>query len=238
MSGIGLQDTNEIKFRMTPKTGLAIFAAAIIIGLVELIFPSRLALILNIALPIPFGVALLYIHFCFKNWKFGFLKPFLISLCVIAPVVVGVKSAVYRFSGGPIFVFMAVDFIMGFIVAGIAAVRFGLMDDREKEIVIGIFLGVFVYVAILTDAYAKHFNYLLDSSEPTAYMVEVVDKEERHTSTRNGGQRTHYYLEIVVEGKKYSIDVGESTYESYDVGDPYSLEMYQGAFERAFVIPK
>jgi hypothetical protein len=223
---------------MKPKTGLAIFAAIAAVGMMELLLPDRASLIGNIVLPVPMGVALLCIHFCFRNRKFGFLKPFLISLCVIAPVVVGGKSTVYCFSGGPIFVFMAVDFIIGFIVACVAAVKFGLMEDREKEIVICILIGTFVYVSILTDAYAKHFNYLLDSGETTAYTVDVIDKEKDVRHRRHGGSNTTYSLKIRVEGKVYRIIVNESAYNSYEVGDPYSLERYQGAFGRPFVIPK
>ena len=236
MASLTIEDQNRPKSLLTLKISMAFVAAFVAVLLTDWALPNRVTLILNIVLPLFAGAVLLFLRLYFKNCKFGFLKPFLISLCIIAPLAVGIKSAVYRFENGSLFVFMAVDFIIGFIVACVVTVRFGLMKDLEKGIVIGILIGTFFYVSILTDAYAKHFNYLFDSGEPTAYTVEITDKETHTRHTR--GSKTSYYLEVRVEGKRYRIDVNESTYNSYEEGDPYSLARYQGAFGKPFVIPE
>ena len=237
MSEIGIQNTNEIKFQMAPKTGLAILVAVALIGLMEWLFPSRLALILNIVLPIPAGAALLYIHVRFRSWDFEFLKPFLILLCCGSSIIVLVKSFFYHFPGGPFFVFMAVDLIIGLIVAGFAAIKFGLMEDKKKETVIVIFFVALLFASLLTDAYAKHFNYLFDSNESVEYTTDII-KKKKEESYRRGKKRMIYHLDFRVKGQNYSVQVNESEYEKYEVGDSYTIELHEGAFKKPFILLK
>lgn len=237
MSEIGIQDTNEIKFQMAPKTGLSILVAVAFIGLIEWLLPSRLTLILNIVLPVLAGAALLCIHFRFKNLKFGFLKPFLILLCCGSLIIVFGKQFLYHYPGGPFYVFIAVDLIVGLIVAGFAAVKFGLMEDKKKETVIVIFFVALLFASLLTDAYAKHFNYLFDSNEPVEYTTDIIKKRKEETYHR-GKNRTIYHLDFRVKGKKYSVQVNKSEYEKYEIGDSYTIELRESAFKKPFVLLK
>ena len=238
MSEITIQDMNRIEFRMAPKTVMAILAAIVAALAMELLLPSRVSLILNIVMPLIAGLALLYMRIRFKNWEFGFLKPFLILLCFISPVIVLVKSFFYHVPGGPFYVFMMIDLIIGFIVAIIVKVKFGLEQDREKAVVISIFVAAFIFGSLLTDAYAKHFNYLFDSNEPVEYTTDIIQKREQEHSRRGRGSRTIYSLDLLVEGKKYSIQVNVSEYENYEIGDPYTVELHEGAFGKPFVLLK
>ena len=235
MSSLTIEDQNRTEVRLSPVVGAAIVSAFGFVLLTELALPRRVSLVLNIALPILEGMALLSMRLRFQNRKFGFLKPFLLTLCLISPVLIGAKSVLYVFPGSPLFTFKPTVLIIGFIVAAVAAVRFGFMEDREAPIIAAILILTFFFVSVLTDAYAKHFNYLLDSSEPTEYMVEIIDKET-HVSHKDGKRRTSYSVEVLVEGKSYSIYVSEVEYNACAIGDPCSLDLYQGAFGKPFVI--
>ena len=237
MSSLAIEDQNRPKSPFTIKAGVAIISALGVAVLMELAIPRRTALILNIALPILAGAALLFVRLRFKNRKFRFLMPFLLTLCFISPVFVGAKSMLYLFPGAPLFTFKPAVLIIGLIAATFAAVRFGFMEDRGAPIIAAILILTFLFVSVLTDAYMKHFNYLLDSAEPTAYMVEIIDKET-HVSHNNGKRRTSYTVEVLVEGKPYVIRVSEAEYNAYEIGDPCSLDLYRGAFGRPFVIPE
>lgn len=237
MSSLTIEDQNRTEFRFSPIVGAAIISALGAVLLTELLLARRVSLILNITLPILAGVALLSMRLRFQNRKFGFLKPFLLTLCFFSPVLVGAKSVLYLFPGSPLFTFKPIVLIIGFIAAAFAAVRFGFMEDREAPIIAAILILTFLFVSVLADAYAKHFNYLWDSSEPTEYMVEIIDKET-HVSHKNGKRRTSYSVEVLVEEKSYSIYVSEAEYNAYEIGDPCSLDLYQGAFRKPFVIPE
>lgn len=237
MSSLTIEDQNRTEFRFSPIVGAAIISALGAVLLTELLLARRVSLILNITLPILAGVALLSMRLRFQNRRFGFLKPFLLTLCFFSPVLVGAKSVLYLFPGSPLFTFKPIVLIIGFIAAVFAAVRFGFMEDREAPIIAAILILTFFFVSVFADAYAKHFNYLLDSSEPTVYTVEIADKET-HVSRHRGKRRTSYSVKVLVEGKPYSVNVSETEYNGYEIGDPYSLDLYGGAFGKPFVIPK
>ena len=237
MSSLTIEGQNRTEFRFSPVVGAAIISALGAIVLTELGLPRRVSLVLNIALPIPVGAALLFMRLRFKNWNRGFLMPFLLTLCFISPVLVGAKSLLYLFPGTPLFTFKPAVPIIGFLAAAFAAVRFGFMEDRGAPVIAAILILTFLFVSVLTDAYAKHFNYLLDSDEPTAYTVEIVDKET-HVSHRRGKRKTSYTVLFLVEGKPYGVNVSEAEYNAYKIGDPYSIDLYRGALGKPFVIPE
>jgi hypothetical protein len=146
MSSLTIEDQNRTEFRFSPIVGAAIISALGAVLLTELLLARRVSLILNIALPILAGVVLLSVRLRFQNRKFGFLKPFLLTLCFFSPVLVGAKSVLYLFPGSPLFTFKPIVLIIGFIAAAFAAVRFGFMEDREAPIIAAILILTFLFV--------------------------------------------------------------------------------------------
>ena len=77
---------------------------------------------------------------------------------------------------------------------------------------------------------AQNLNCALDTSKPTAYTVTVKDKH------RSAGKMTRCFLTVTVEGRELDLDVAASDYRETEVGDPVVVEVYEGAFGKAYCI--
>ena len=104
-----------------------------------------------------------------------------------------------------------------------------LKDDRLSERIALPFLVLLMSFALLTFTVAN-LNCALDTSEPTAYTVTVQDK---HRST---GKMTRCFLTVTVAGQELELDVAASDYREAEVGDPVVVEVYEGAFGKAYCI--
>ena len=104
-----------------------------------------------------------------------------------------------------------------------------LKDDRLSERIALPFLVLLMSFALLTFTVAN-LNCALDTSEPTAYTVTVQNK---HRST---GKMTRCFLTVTVAGQELELDVAASDYREAEVGDPVVVEVYEGAFGRAYCI--
>jgi hypothetical protein len=83
--------------------------------------------------------------------------------------------------------------------------------------------------AILTFT-VQNLNCALDMSEPTAYTVMVQDKH------RSSGKMTRCFLTVTVAGQEVELDVAASDYREAEIGDPVVVEVYEGAFGKAYCI--
>ena len=104
-----------------------------------------------------------------------------------------------------------------------------LKDDRLSERIALPFLVLLMSFALLTFT-VENLNCALDTSEPTAYTVTVQDK---HRST---GKMTRCFLTVTVAGQELELDVAASDYREAEVGDPVVVEVYEGAFGKAYCI--
>lgn len=104
-----------------------------------------------------------------------------------------------------------------------------LKDDRLSERIALPFLVLLMSFALLTFTVAN-LNCALDTSEPTAYTVTVQDK---HRST---GKMTRCFLTVTVAGQELELDVAASDYREAEVGDPVVVEVYEGAFGKAYCV--
>jgi hypothetical protein len=88
----------------------------------------------------------------------------------------------------------------------------------------------FVIIAALAffviEAYLCHFNYILDTHEPTE--VQAIIEEKDHDHNRKGPD--DYSFKLTLDGESFWLDVSVMEYEDYEIGDPYSFLQYSGAF--------
>ena len=91
---------------------------------------------------------------------------------------------------------------------------------------------VFLLAFTLLFTTLAHFNFILDDGEPEVYTAVIVDKEVIAGSKG----RTSYRLVLELEQSVVSLRVSRLEYEAYDVGDDYSVRLYQGALGEAFYI--
>ena len=104
-----------------------------------------------------------------------------------------------------------------------------LEDGRLSERIALPFLVLLISFAILTFT-VENLNCALDVSEPTAYTVTVQDKH------RSAGKMTRCFLTVTVEGQEVELNVAASDYRETEIGDPVVVEVYEGAFGKAYCI--
>jgi hypothetical protein len=104
-----------------------------------------------------------------------------------------------------------------------------LEDNRLSERIALPFLVLLMGFALLTFT-VENLNCALDASEPTAYTVTVQDKH------RSAGKMTRCFLTITVAGQELELDVAASDYRETEIGDPAVVEVYEGAFGKAYCI--
>ena len=104
-----------------------------------------------------------------------------------------------------------------------------LEDDRLSERIALPFLVLLMSFALLTFT-VENLNCALDTSKPTAYTVTVQDKH------RSAGKMTRCFLTVTVAGQELELDVAASEYREAEIGDPVVVEVYEGAFGKAYCI--
>ncbi len=104
-----------------------------------------------------------------------------------------------------------------------------MKDDRLSERIALPFLVLIMSFILLTFT-VENLNCALDVSEPTAYTVTVKDKH------RSAGKMTRCFLTVTVEGQELDLDVAASDYREAEIGEPAVVEVYRGAFGKAYCI--
>ena len=151
----------------------------------------------------------------------------------ILMTLVGVRS--YTFMEPTKFLhFWEVPLILSLLLTGITVFflvkgSIELEDNRLSERIA--FPGMVLLMGfILLTFTAQNLNCALDMSEPTAYTVTVQDKH------RTAGEMTRCFLTFTVAGQELELEVAASDYRETEVGDPVVVEVYEGAFGKAYCI--
>lgn len=97
---------------------------------------------------------------------------------------------------------------------------------------IGVSLIICVICAVFSWGTIANFNYILDKSAPTEYHAEIQNK--RRINKYRGGD--DYEFTLTVDGKTFKLKVSSSEFDSYEIGDTYRMNRYNGAFGEPFFI--
>ena len=122
------------------------------------------------------------------------------------------------------------------LIVGVAAcylIFYGfirLKDDRMSEKVCWCIISV-VVAFILFWTTVNNLNYMLDFSLPDQYQMTITDKEIN--SSKSG---TYYELTLVYKKEKFDLNVPQSTYFQYEIGDRFPVELYRGFFGDPYYI--
>lgn len=163
-------------------------------------------------------------------------RPFLngcLLMFEILMTLVGVRS--YTFMEPTKFLHLwEVPLVLSLLLAGVTVFflvkgSIELKDDRLSERIALPFLVLLMSFVILTFT-VQNLNCALDMSKPTAYTVTVQDKH------RSAGKMTRCFLTVTVEGQELDLDVAASDYREAEIGDPAVVEVYEGAFGKAYCI--
>ena len=132
------------------------------------------------------------------------------------------------------FPFLAPSIALGVLIAGAVSIIF--INGGEKKFSKGNKIGIFCIACFVSVFVAwagiASFNYVLDFSEPQAYRVTIEDKD--YTRRRKGVDS--YEFTITADGKKLDIEVSWREFDSYEIGDTYTVNRYSGAFGEPFFI--
>lgn len=107
-----------------------------------------------------------------------------------------------------------------------------LKDDRISEKVCWCILAVFA-TFILVWSTANNLNYILDFTLPEEYEMSIKDKNI--DSSRSG---TYYELKVEYKGNEIELDVTQSTYFRYEIGDIFPVDLYRGFLGDPYYIAK
>lgn len=125
------------------------------------------------------------------------------------------------------------------LLAGIVAcylihrgLRWMLDEDTILERICVCFIVSFA-VFVLSWSTANNMNCFLDFSEPEEYCMSIVHKQTR--SSRAG---TYYEVVLEHNEKEITMEVSQSTYYQYEIGDNFPVELYQGFFKDPYFIAK
>lgn len=105
-----------------------------------------------------------------------------------------------------------------------------LKDDRKSERIAfaaaGFLVGFFLIWPTMLN-----LNYLLDNRPPEIYEMPVQEKD-----INTSGKNTTYHIYVSFQGEALDLEVSQSQYDGYAVGDQVPVALYQGAFGDPFYV--
>ena len=172
----------------------------------------------------------------------SWITPLLIAVVLPASMLF-YRAEDYTFVSGGL-PFWAVSAVMTIGIAVIAAVLLypvfkthseesDEIEDRKKSAAFGVAITVLVIAFLsffLIESGIKHLNYLMDSEVPESITTKIVDKDYIN---RSKGKDT-YQFSLDVDGERVKLEVPQSVYDDYKIGDPYTFSYYEGAFGEPF----
>lgn len=101
--------------------------------------------------------------------------------------------------------------------------------DESRWIYIILFIMGPFFLCFLCTSF---FNYTLDGSEPITYTTEIIELDV-HTGSRSV---TTYNVTFLYEGEEHTVGVSSTMYFTLQVGDDFSISVYQGFFGFEYMI--
>lgn len=166
-----------------------------------------------------------------KNLKqFGILN----FEAAILGVILASSSTLYTFydtSNG--LHFWKISLVIG-IIAAVISFYYAKIDvlelTKSLNLVFTPILICFLFFSI-TWITAMNLNYALDTNEPTQQIATIVDKD-----VDTAGKSRDYTFTLNLDGKVFDLNVSSSTYYDYEIGEEFTVEYRQGAFNHPFYI--
>lgn len=166
-----------------------------------------------------------------KNLKqFGILN----FEAAILGVILASSSTLYTFydtSNG--LHFWKISLVIG-IIAAVISFYYAKIDvlelTKSLNLVFTPILICFLFFSI-TWITAMNLNYALDTHKPTQQIATIVDKD-----VDTAGKSRDYTFTLNLDGRVFDLNVSSSTYYDYEIGEEFTVEYRQGAFNHPFYI--
>lgn len=213
-----------------PKTGQIIMTLMAAVFWQGLIIPSRRALLLSNMILVFAGIGYLF-YLWFRRNQIN--KPLLGAAAFFGLMLMQFNMD-YTFLDGKEHYWL-ISLVLALLVGAVGCYLMirGLIvlkDDRISEKICWCFLVTFAAFVLFWTT-ANNLNYLLDFSQPQQCFMTIAEKDI--DSSRSG---TYYEFTLVYEGKEIELDVSQSEYYQYEIGDSFPVDLYQGFFGDAYYI--
>lgn len=172
--------------------------------------------------------------YLFKQEHYGVLNWTAVGLALFLFAQLSLYSYLSGFKGLPFWqIALVVALIVGIVFAVLLHKGFILLkDDRIGERIcwtmIAFGVGFVLMVTTLT-----HLNYILDNSEPEPYSAVITEKELSGGGTKSV---TSYVFVLETEHSTFKLEVTQSEYYAYEIGEEYQVQLHKGAFGEAFYV--
>ena len=136
------------------------------------------------------------------------------------------QTHTYASGGDWLFRFWAAGLVSAavYVVVGLLINYKWKLFNKKGIITWFLIFGAFMYC---TGAGGTDFiNRNFDKSEPTSYVVTVLDKDYDF----NRRSPDDYSFDVEIEGERVKIHVSDNTYRSHEVGDKLFVFKYSGVF--------
>ena len=213
-----------------PKAGQILMTLMAVVFWLSLIIPSRRILLLSVMILVFVGIGYL-LYLWFRSGKIH--KPLLAATAFFGLMFMQFNMD-YTFLDGKEH-YWQISLVLALVVGAVGCYlmmkgMIVLEDDRISEKICWCFVATFA-AFVLFWVTVTNLNYLLDFSQPQQCFMTIADKDI--DSSRSG---TYYEFTLVYEGKEIELDVSQSEYFQYEIGDSFSVDLYQGFFGDAYYI--
>ena len=213
-----------------PKAGQIIMTLMAVVFWLSLIIPSRRILLLSVMILVFVGIGYL-LYLWLRNGKIH--KPLLAATAFFCLMFMQFNMD-YTFLDGKEH-YWQISLVLALVVGAVGCYlmmkgMIVLEDDRISEKICWCFVATFAAFVLFWTT-VTNLNYLLDFSQPQQCFMTIADKDI--DSSRSG---TYYEFILVYEGKEIELDVSQSEYFQYEIGDSFSVDLYQGFFGDAYYI--
>ena len=148
----------------------------------------------------------------------------------------GGKRGAFRQVFLPFGLYFGVSLAVGGIMSGMASLlsRFFVPSGAVEQTSCswGFFLLAACVISMFSFLTIGHLNYALDIKGPQPCVAVIEDKDIEH---HRRGPDT-YEFRVTVDGESFDLDVTFVQYHSYEVGDTYTFDRYEGAFGKPFYL--
>ena len=213
-----------------PKAGQIIMTLMAVVFWLSLIIPSRRILLLSVMILVFVGIGYL-LYLWLQSGKIH--KPLLAATAFFCLMFMQFNMD-YTFLDGKEH-YWQISLVLALVVGAVGCYlmmkgMIVLEDDRISEKICWCFVATFAAFVLFWTT-VTNLNYLLDFSQPQQCFMTIADKDI--DSSRSG---TYYEFILVYEGKEIELDVSQSEYFQYEIGDSFSVDLYQGFFGDAYYI--
>lgn len=202
---------------------------AVLFWLPLLPISNQVLMIIRIAITLAVFVYMAIMFFVMKKW-FGVI----IAEALLLVLLLALDMLDYEYLNNPnSFHFWLIPLILSVImtILSIILILLDKIDMRRSDLIALPFI-VFIAIFFISMSVICNLNYALDTNEPIEKSAIILDVD----IDAGARQATTYEFYLLIDEKKIKLNVSQSEFYKYEIGDSYPVKIYKGAFNEPFYI--